>query len=273
MSRFKWVSGMVLAATAAFGQASNVVYSPNIVGFVKVEVPGTNKISMVAVPFEPGNSNGFYTLDEVLGTNFTAYWSATLADEVWVWNAASNKYEVAYLNNGQWQDSAVDWKWCYTDADGFPYPCSQTNLFNITPTTGFFINNRHADRTVYMSGLVPTGSVTTVQMADLQLLANPYPTAVPLVSMIGTHDGAQAYWSSTIGDEIWIWNTAGQCYDQYFLNNGQWQDDAVNWKWCGTDTNGYPFAATNTLLPGMSFFYKSKGAGFQWNVPRPYPLN
>jgi hypothetical protein len=265
-----WLVGLLLAGIAS---AQTSVTSPNIVGFIKVDVPGTNKITMMAVPFSIDNGNGFYTLDEVLGTNFTAHWSSTIADQVWMWNTAGNKYEQAFLNDDGWGDPTVDWKWCYTGADGFPYPCAQTNIFNVTPSKGFFVNNKNRDRTLYLTGQVPTGAVTSVGLAGLQLVAYPYPVPQTMGTMIGTNDGAKAFWSSTVSDEIWLWNTSRHVYEQYFLNDDGWGDPAVDWKWCGTDVNGFPFAATNTLLPGMSFFYKAKGAGFNWNVTRPYPLN
>ena len=118
-----------------------------------------------------------------------------------------------------------------------------------------------------------TDAVTTLELTGLHLVGYPYPVPQSLADMPGTNAGARAYWSRSLSDEIWIWNASAQTYDQYFLNDDGWGNPAVDWKWCGTDASGMPFAATNTLAPGMSFFYKAKGVGFNWNVVRPYPSN
>jgi hypothetical protein len=273
MKRLIAAALLVLMVVAVRGQSSNTVYSPNIVGFLKVDVPGSNKITMVAVPFEPVNSNGVYTLDEVLGTNFTAHWSAAVADQVWMWNSFAQHYSQAFLNNDGWGDTNVDWKWCYMGLDGNPYPCAQTNLFDLTPATGFFINNKHGDVTLYLTGQAPTSTSTAVGLAGLQMVAYPYPVPQPLATLLTTNDGATANWSTSRADELWLWNTANKNYDTFFLNDDGWGDTNVNWKWCAMGLDGNPYAATNTLQPGMGFFYKAKGSNFNWNVVRPYPLN
>ena len=122
--------------------------------------------------------------------------------------------------------------------------------------------------------MVPTNSVTTVDLTGLQLTAYPYPVAQSLATMLGTNDGARAdSRQSPVSDEIWIYNATTHNYDQYFLNDGEWGDPTIDWKWCSSGADGTPVAATNTMQPGMSFFYNAKGAGFDWNVVRPYPLN
>lgn len=270
----KLITAAFLALTVVVhGQSSNVVYSPNIAGFIKVEVPGSNKITMVAVPFDPSNSNGCYTLDAVLGTNFTAHWSSSVADQVWLWNSYAQKYSQAFLNDDGWGDTNVDWKWCYMGTDGNPYPCAQTNAFDLTPATGFFINNKHGDRVLYLTGLAPTSTTTSVGLAGLQMVAYPYPTPMPLATLLATNDGARAHWSSSQADNIWLWNSATRRYETYFLNDDGWDDSNVDWKWCYMGLDGNPYAATNTIQPGCGFFYKAQGAGFNWNAVRPYPLN
>ncbi|MCX7009611.1 MAG: hypothetical protein NTY53_20600, partial [Kiritimatiellaeota bacterium] len=198
-----------------------------------------------------------------------ANWSLTVADNVYVWNNYAQKYEQAFLNDDTWGLTDANWKWCYMGADNNPHPCAQTNIFNVTPSTGFYIVNRHGPVNLYLTGEVPTGT-NTVGLAGLHMIAYPFPVSQPLATLLSTNDGAKANWSLTVADNIYLWNATSRKYDLFFYNDDTWGLTDANWKWCYMGTDNNPHAATNTIQPGMGFFYKVNGTNFNWNVACPY---
>ena len=74
-----WVGSM------AFGQATQVV-SRNAVGYIKVTIPkGT--LMMIQTPFENLNGSGYYSIGELVGSNFP---SGTVS---YFWNKNLQQYK------------------------------------------------------------------------------------------------------------------------------------------------------------------------------------
>ena len=263
------VTGAVLAALfalAASAQTPGPVHARNAVGLVKVDIPGSNRLTLLAVPFTPVNTNRAYTLDEVLGTNLHAGASASAADQAWVWDAAQHKYNMAFLGDG-----SLGWQWSFVGADSLPQPCTQTNTFDLLPTVGFFVCNKAEARSLFFTGDIPAAATKSVSLTGVQLRGQPYPVRQPLAALLSTNDGARAHWSALQADQLWLWNSASNRFDEFFLADASWGDTNINWRWCSMGRDGHPYPATNTVVPpGMGYFYKAQGPGFNWQAAKPY---
>ena len=101
-----------LLVVAAQAQSTALLRSRNAVGLARVDIAGSNQLTLLAVPFTPVNATRAYTLDEVLGTNLHAGATAAAADEVFIWDNAQRTYHAAFLG-----DASLGWKWTYTGAD------------------------------------------------------------------------------------------------------------------------------------------------------------
>jgi len=84
-----------LLATYAISQT---VTGQNWVGYVKVQLPAPGELTMVGVNFESvGSSGGGVAVNELINTNGlvgNAFY--TLADNIFIWDAAEAKYERYY---------------------------------------------------------------------------------------------------------------------------------------------------------------------------------
>lgn len=262
-------TGVLLAALlvlTASAQTPGPVRARNAVGLAKVDIGGSNQLTLLAVPFTPVNTNRTYTLDEVLGTNLHAGATAIAADQVWVWDNAQRKYNMAFLG-----DASLGWQWSFVGADSLPHPCTQTNMFDLLPTVGFFVCNKADARSVFFTGDIPLAATTSVALAGVQMRGHPYPVRQPLVALLSTNDGARAHWSPSQADQLWLWNSASNRFDEFFLADAGWGNTNINWRWCSMGRDGRPYPATNTIVPpGMGYFYKAQGPGFNWQVPKPF---
>ena len=256
----------VLLTVTASAQSSGPVYARNAVGLARVDIPGSNQLTLLAVPFTPVNTNRAYTLDEVLGTNLHAGASAAVADQAFVWDGTQRKYSMAFLGDG-----SLGWQWSFVGADSLPHPCIQTNLFNLLPTVGFFVCNKADARSLFFTGDIPAAATTSVALTGIQLRGQPYPVRQPLASILTTNDGARAHWSALQADQIWLWNSVSNRFDEFFLADAGWGNTNINWRWCSMGRDGRPYPATNTIVsPGMGYFYKAQGPGFNWKAPKPF---
>ncbi|MCX6996348.1 MAG: hypothetical protein NTV49_04520 [Kiritimatiellaeota bacterium] len=276
------------AVAGSLAQTDTNVYSPNAVGFVKVDLPA-NALVLIAAPLNTvgsGASNATMTLDQVLGTNGLnrASDAGNGADEVYLWTGGG--YSRAWLNDDSWHNDTTpigiaDWKWCFQDADGYPAVCSSDTNFNITVGQGLWLQHKANTTALFLAGEVPSASTTTVLLhAGLTMIANPYPVARTLDELISTNTpGVSAASDAGNGaDEIYLWTGGG--YSRAWLNDDGWHNDTTpvgiaDWKWCFQDADGYPVAcstSTNyTVKPGQGLWYCAKqGTNFIWTVTKPY---
>lgn len=258
------IAGLLVIAVHA--QTTPTVRSRNAVGLVRVDIAGSNQLTLLAVPFLPVNAVRAYTLDEVLGTNLHAGATAATADEVFVWDGAQQTYHAAFLG-----DASLGGLWSFMGADNLPHPCTQTNLFDLVPTVGFFVRNTADARSLYFSGDTPLAANTTLGMTNIQLRGQPYPVKQQLSTLLTTSDGARANWSPLKADQVWLWNSAGNRFDEYFLADATWGDASLTGRWCSMGTDGLPHPATNTVIQvGQGYFYKAQGTGFSWQASKPF---
>lgn len=260
---------LVTGIMSLSSMADTPVRSKNAVGYVRVEIPATN-LTIVAAPFDSLNSAGYMTLDELVGTHLHGNGDPLLADEIYMW--ADSAYNIAFLNDAQWDDPAIDNKWCYMD-NSYPAPCASNALFNVEPGVALWINNRHDATNLYFMGEVPSVSTSVVGVVEgLMMVANPYPVEKTLDEVIPINSGAYANGDSLLADEVYLWIDGK--YKTAFLNDASWGDDTINNKWCYLGEDLYPVACSSdaayNLKPGYGFWYHARGGSFNLNVVKPY---
>ncbi len=267
-----------MAVTVVYGQ-SNVVYGPNVIGVIKVDLPA-NQMQIIAPSLNPlnsGSNNPTMTLDQVLGTNqLTAFYDPLNADNVFLWNGTD--YLSAWLADDGWDDpGGVDWKWVYYDpSSGMPVPCADNPAYDIKVGQGLWLLHRNTATTIYLSGEIPQAAVITNKLAaGMTMAANPYPVTRTLDQLIGPSiTGTTAYYDPLNADNVFLWTGSG--YLSAWLADDGWGDPGgLDWKWLYYDpVSGAPaLCATNSLFnlkPGQGLWYKARGSTFNWPIARPY---
>ena len=266
-----WLAGLAGAQTS--------VTSPNIIGFVKVDLPA-DQMQIIATPLNPANSgtnNPAMTLDQILRTNkLTASYDSFSADNVYLWTGAG--YQSAWLTDDGWGgDGGPVWKWVYFDP-GSPVPalCATNNAFDVKVGEAMWLLHRTTTTTIYLTGEIPQAAVTTTTLdAGLTMIGNPYPVVQSLDQLIGTHiTGITASSDSFSADNVYLWTGAG--YRSAWLTDDGWGGDGGPiWKWVYFDpASPVPaLCATNnlfTVTPGQGLWYNARGGAFSWPVARPY---
>lgn len=271
------VSIMFGLALMAHAGVSEIPASVNAVGYIRMDVPGTNaapvgqsKLVMMAVPYVPvgsGTNGGKLTLDQVIGTNLHANDSMTNADQVLFWSATQTNYLTAFLNRGGVNSNTLN-KWCYQVGANLAL-CATNAAFDLYPGRGCWIRNRGATTSFLILGEVPSVGANTNQVGvGLQMIAYPYPVATNVQALVTTNDGAYANASPNAADQMIFWT--GTNYLTVFLNDGSGPNPSLNWKWCYMQGQSRVLA-TNDVNPGDGFWYRRRGVGaFNWIKAKPY---
>ena len=259
------------AFTAVSYAATNTVSSANVVGYIQVVDPASNRYVLVSAPFETGTGT-VSTLSDIFGTNQLRQSSIlTRCDQVIMWDTIHQQY----MNYAQ-------------KTDGFFYAAtnfgSTASSVNPTVTRGQALWIRSpsstyapTNRIIYISGDVPNdGSFTNAIVGNsgspLNFIANPYPVEMDLNSLINTNDGAIGNAIATRADKVKLWDDAGQQYINLALKLST-TVPAVNNKWLyqtnfGSSVTSAPIIK---IQPGQGFWYQSTNA-FIWVESKPYIL-
>ena len=239
----------LLAATLAHA-ASNEVYSVNVVGFSKVDVPVG--LSIMAMPFDAEAG----TIDDVVGTNGVYGSTSFVADNVMLYDEVTQQFDIYWLFS---HSSIGGAKW--RNVGGWA-----TNVY-LYPGMSFWYRSRAAEMwTNSMVGdVVPDAAVTNTIVPGLQLLSYPYSADVVLTDMNLTNGvyGTTAF----VADNIMLYNTDTQQFDIYWLFS---HSSVGGPKW--RNVGGW---ATNVVINmGEGFWYRSRGASnLTWIEPCPYDLS
>jgi hypothetical protein len=228
-------------ALSSFAQTGEV-YSLNVVGFQKLTA-ASNGLTMVSTPFLRTSN----TLDDIVGGQLAAGKSSTLADNVLIWNKTNQSY---------------DTYWLRTDRVWFALSGSLATNTSLPTDAGFWIRNRRTtNQTVVVSGdVVDYNAITNVLVPGLTMVSYPFSTDIDInrSSLTNGKNGK----SSTLGDNITIWDAAVQGYQTYWLRT-----DKV-WRTLSGEM------ATNVFVgSGKGFWYRNRNAAnFNWVESRPYTL-
>lgn len=251
------------------------VYSPNEGGIVVSTVLGNGgsgeKLGLMGISMACTTGT---TIQEVIGWQMTGAFDASAADEIWVWNPATDQYSLQFQVDTAGSFPTFDGQW-WDNATFMP------STVAMTPGTGFWARSQQTyDQDLEIDGLVMR-SVTSLPVyvkaagENLHQLANPYANNIPLdenTSFLG--DGALGAFDASGADEIWYWQQATDQYQLAFLVDtggsfptfdGQWWDNAT-------------FMPTGIVMnKGYGFWFRSQGdagrAGspsWNWMEPVPY---
>lgn len=240
---------------------TNVVSSANVVGYIKVTDPASNRLVLVSSPFETG-TNTTASLVDIFGTNqLRQSFLAVRCDQIFTWDVVQQQYvQYAQKTNGLFYYATN-----FTGAAVNPTITRGQALWIRSPAASYAPTNID----IYISGDVPNdGSYTNPVVGNsgnpMNFLANPYPVEMDINSLINTNDGAIGSFLATKADKIFLWDDASQQYISLALK---------------TPTNKW-FYATNftattapniTLQPGQGFWYRTTNS-FNWVESQPYNL-
>jgi hypothetical protein len=254
----------LITALPAFSQ-NDAVYSVNIIGMQKVEVPPASIAGgrqLVGVPFDsmPGN------LDQIVGNTGVASSQASLADNIIIYDplaSASQKYKTYYLRVNTSNSNKPMWRFA-----GTPQFWA-TNVY-LYPGDGFWYVNRAAQvLTNSMVGdVVMDDEVNISILPGLQLLSYPFSSSTTLGGLGLTNGVANSVPSLADGITIFDpYETSQNQYKTYYLRlNGS----TPSWR---TTTSPQQWASNVVVEARQGFWYNSKTAtGFTWRVIRPYDL-
>jgi len=256
--------------------SSPTIYSDNQAGNLPVTVLGRSggeaaQLALLGIPLASTDP----LLQSSIGFQMTGGWSSDTADEIWIWNTASDGYQRNWLFDSGGYYPAYDGVWFDLGTGGF----SDTTL---PPGQGFWTRNKQSvSQTMQLDGIVPENEIAlgihvNASMIRLHMLAQPYPKNVPLdeTSTGFIHDGAKGDWTSDASDEIWIWGQELDGYQRNWLFDSGGYYPAYDGVWFDLST-GSPTAAN--LEKGRGFWYRSKpdasrvgSPSWWWSEPIPY---
>ncbi len=216
-----------------------------MVGYNKVTLTkGYNMLSPMFVNVGGGNKAIVDLFNE---DDFTAGESSTEADYISLWYAGG--YQDLYFFS---TDANNAWS-----SDGF-----EETEDDLPENVGFWLYNRGGERTVTLSGEVPTEDVTITLTVGYNLLANPFSAPLPVSSIVPTQGNTlKSGESSTEADYISVWRNGG--YDSlYFVSSDAgdtWSEDGFE----ETDA---------TIAPGEAFWLYRRDSAAEIKIPAPYAL-
>jgi hypothetical protein len=259
---------LLTIAAACMAQAdTNVVSSANVVGYIQVVDPASNRFVLISAPFNSGTGT-VSTLLDVFGTNQLRQSNLSgRCDQVIMWDIAQQKYvSYAQKTNGLFYPILQ-----FTGSSTNPTVTRGQALWILSPSATY----APTSRVIYLSGNVPndgayTNSIVGNSGNPLNFIANPYPVEIDINSLINTNDGAKGNTLAGRADKIILWDDALQQYINLALKTSA-TVPAVNNKWLYQTS----FTATNApvikIQPGQGFWYQTTNA-FTWIETKTYTL-
>ncbi|MFA6172464.1 MAG: hypothetical protein WC701_02165 [Kiritimatiellales bacterium] len=255
----------ILIAGAAFSAASyaqtNTVSSANVVGYIQVVDPASNRLVLISAPFNSGTGT-VSTLLDIFGTNqLRQSFLPTRCDQVITWDVVQQRY-VRYV---QKTNSLFYFSTNFTGSAVNPTITRGQALWLQAPAAAY----APTSRVIYISGDVPNDSSYTNSIAGnagnpLSFIANPYPVEVNINSLINTNDGAKGSFLPTRADKIMIWDSSAQQYVRLALKT------PAN-KWYYSTNFSAVVEPVIIIQPGQGFWYQTTNA-FNWVEAKTYTL-
>jgi hypothetical protein len=254
---------LLAVAAACMAQAeTNVVSSANVVGYIQVVDPASNKLVLVSAPLHSGTGT-VSTLLDIFGTNQLRQGSiVSRCDRVTAWDVALQQYvSFAQKTNGLFY-STTNFGSAAPSVN--PTVTRSQALWILAPAPAYAGTNK----IINISGDVPddgayTNSIVGNSGNPLNFTANPYPVEMDINSLISTNDGARGNSISTRADKLILWDDAGQQYIRLALKLST--NPAVNNKWLFTTNFGSTVTSAPVIMiqPGQGFWYQTTNA-FTW---------
>jgi hypothetical protein len=241
-----------------------------VVGYIQVVDPASNRYVLVSAPFETGDQTTTTLLD-VFGTNQLRQSNlAGRCDQVFTWDTAAQRYATyAQKTNGLFY-SITNFGSTATSVN--PTITRGQALWIMAPSATY----APTSKVIYISGNVPndgayTNSVVGNSGSPYNFIANPYPVAMDINSLISTNDGAKSGTIVSRADKIMLWDDAAQQYINLALKAST--NSAVNNKWLYQSNFGSAVTSAPqiTVQPGQGFWYQTTNA-FTWVESKVYVL-
>jgi hypothetical protein len=252
----------LLAASVAFLPATSqaeedAVFSVNIVGFQKQDLPPSGQFVLASVPFETGDPA---TLLSVFGTNtLRQNNNIGLCDRIILYDALTQTYQTwAQWTNGNFYRANNLSQW-------------QAVIFGNTPGnpevpigTGFWILSSATNIINFVGNVVMVDQQVVPISTGLALLGYPFSSAVSIADLGLVSSGATANNNYGLADQISIYENGA--YRTYALRAGKWYEanSLANWR--------QEIEADFELQPGQGFFYRAQSA-FSWTENNPYLMS
>jgi hypothetical protein len=256
---WRWTATLtaLLAISPIISHADeDAVFSVNVVGFQKMELPIDGRFRFASMPFNAGDS----TLLDIFGTNSlrrSAFLSA--ADKVILYDNSEGTYQRwAQRPDGLFYkaNNATEWG---AQQSGNPV---------ITRGQGFWLASASGTQTniITLVGDVVMNPTSLIDLAaGFQIVAYPFSSDFNLEETAGlTNSGAAASAFLSLTDRLSLYDPETGTYQRYALfTDGKWYkaNDASEW--------GQKIPATQTLPAGSAFWYEAKNA-FSWSENNPY---
>ena len=247
------------------------VQSANIVGYQQITLD--QKYTILGINFTAVDGSNISLQDAVpYATGMTKANVDSAADQIQIQNAAGT-YDIYYLSNGYNAKgnavSGLDGKW----AAAGKYVVSDATL---APGTAFWFVRKDATSPITINiagGVSMIASNSKGIDGTYKLIANPYPTALPLNDGIPYVAGMTKANVDSAADQIQIQNAAGT-YDIYYLSNGyNAKGNAVSGldgKWAAA---GKYVVADASIPAGKGAWFVRKGStDFDITIARPYTI-
>jgi hypothetical protein len=268
MKAARLIALLTIAAACMAQAETNIVSSANVVGYIQVVDPASNKMVLISAPFNFGTGT-VSTLIDIFGTNQLRQHAALVrCDRVIMWDLAQQQYvDFAQKTNGLFYSTT---NFGSTAPSVNPTVTRGQALWIKAPTAAYAPTNR----VVYLSGNVPndgayTNSIVGNSGNPLSFIANPYPVEMDINDLINTNDGAKANAAMTRADKVMLWDGAGQQYINLALKTST--NTSVNNKWLYQTNFGSTVTSAPTfkIQPGQGFWYRTTNS-FTWVETRVY---
>jgi len=250
----------LLAASVAFLPATSqaeedAVFSVNIVGFQRQELPNAGGVILSAPPFRAAEAN---TLLDIFGTNtLKQSLSLFLCDQVILFDASRQVYE-------RWAQST----------DGKFYRANSLQEWNIgiegNPVVplgqGYWIrsaSDASPDRSVtYVGNIILDEELSVEIVSGLQIISYPFSSNIDLQETAFGQSGAAQSDSLFLADSISVFEAGA--YSNYRLAaDGVWYKANSLSEW------NQGIVATRTINAGDAVFYRARQA-FTWSETNKY---
>ncbi len=271
---------LTAACALVAGMAMAQVQSANIVGYQQVTL--TQKNTILGVNFVAVDGTTSIALQDAIPyvTGMAKGNSANTADQIQIQNS-SGGYDIYFMSNGLNGKSKVvdglEGKWTTAASGAEQYkPVTVT----LAPGTAFWFIRKDATNPLTINivgGVSMLGSNDKGIDGTYKLIANPFPTDLPLNPGIPYVAGMTKGNSANTADQIQIQNASGG-YDVYFMSNGlngkSKVVDGLEGKWTTAASGAEQYKPVSaSISAGKGAWFIRKGStDFDITIARPYSI-
>ena len=218
-------------------------------GYNKVTL--TQGYNMLAPMFTYVNGGDKAIPDIFVEDDFVSGESDAEADSIYLWEDGgyTRRYFFSSDAGDAWSDAQ----------DGFD---ETTDV--LSTGLGFWFYNRGNEKTVTLTGQVPTTDVEfDIAANTYTMVANPFADDLPIKSIIPVSGGFTSGESDAEADSIYLWEDGGYTRRYFFSSDAgdAWSDAQDG------------FDETNDTIPaGLGFWFYRRGTAITIKLPVPYTL-